>query len=407
MTRSRAWQRRLLWSAVLVAGLAICALVTRDGVLPAREDLTAQRARVEALSPPDKEQLLEHQKRFARLTWEEQDRLRRLNRQIDEDSHGPELRAVMHSYGDWLKTLPLYEQAEVAELHGTERVAKIKKLQEDHAKKPDWRKVGPWARSRPGTARLNPEDVEGLLKWLEEYVNRRGTQSFLMHVPESKRKEVEEQLTRTTDQLHRLEIFAMMWLRRQIGEPGKALPASDEELADLRRRLSPETRKRLESSSPEQQWRTISFMIPEYLFRQFLARGGAPGAPAAGEEELADFFEKHLTSQERDRLVRLPGDMIQFQLWSMYMNWKYGPPYPGRRDGRPSGLPKGFGPPRGPVPGDGPPPEAPGPGMPKGFGPPPGPVRGDGTPPAPPVPGKPPGGKTAPEAGKPPAPDGT
>jgi len=394
MTPNRALTRRLLWPAILVAGLALCGLVAWGGALSSGSDLAARRARVEALSPLDKEQLLEHQKRFARLTSEEQKRLRRLNRQIDEHAHGPELRAVMHSYGDWLRTLPLSQQAELADLHGTERVAEIKKLQEDQAKEAasrpgpfdlargDWRKPGPWPRGRPGAPPLNPEDVEGLLKWIEDYVKGRGTQSFLKHLPEAKRKEFEEQLAGTTDQLRRLEIFAMMWLRPQLGEPGKAPPGSPKELADLRAKLSAETRKRLESSSPEEQWRMIRGMTGAYLFHQYWVRGGAQAAPPVGLEELADFFEKHLTPQERDLLLSLPGEEVQRKLWRMYMNWKYPPPYPGRRDGRPPGPPKGFGPPRKAVPGDG--------------------LRPD-----PPVPKKLPGGKRAPEAEKPPAPDGT
>jgi hypothetical protein len=357
----------MLWLAVLGVGLAGCGLAVWAGLLRAGEDLARRRAQVEALSPVDKEELLEHQKRFARLSPDEQERLRRLNLQIDQSAQGPELRGTMRRYYDWLKMLPPGQQAELSDLRRADRAARIKKLLDEQAKKAagrpglpefargDWRNAPAGLRGAAGGPRLNPQDVDALLEWLDKYVGRQGKR-FLENLPESKRREIEQLARLTDDPVRRHEILAMMWLRWQLDRPGKMPLVSDKDLAELRAKLSPETSKRLESKSADEQRRMISGMIPVYMFRQYAVRGGGRGVPQVSEEELAEFFEKELSAEERDRLLSLPGDDVQRELWRMYVRWKMDKlsPHGGRREGRPprTGAPKGPGPLRGGPPGE-------------------------------------------------------
>ncbi len=337
--------RRLVWALAAAGGLLACGLWAWASLGRAGELLAERRAAVESLAPAEKEALLEHLKRFEGLKSPERARLRQLNQQIEAAEDGPRLRAVMVRYYEWLKMLPPGQQAELADLPAPKRVARIKSLLEEQAKRFPHRPGGGEAgrrELRKGGFRLDGSragswlseaDQDAMLKWFEAYA-RKQQAVFLKDVSESKRREWEK-AAGGADPVRPNELLATMWLWWQLNRPGK-MPLSEEDLADLRAKLSPEARRRLESRPPEVQWRMISGILPLYLLRHYGPKGGGRGQ-IASEEELARFFEQELSPRERDRLLSLPGDEVHRELWRTYVRWKLSKlaPLPGRREGRP------------------------------------------------------------------------
>ncbi len=302
----------------------------------AEDPLADRRARVESLSAAAKEDLLEHYRRFAKLDPVEQERICQLHAELEQDPESAELRRVMLNYYDWLKTLPPYQQAELRELPPARRVQHVKRLleqQQQHSHKKlkgpaladalrDYRLgKGPLQPGGKRSAWLSPQDVEGILQWFDRYVGRHGAQ-ILEALPEAQRKQFGRELAQTKDPLRRHEIFMSMWLRIQLENAAKVPPPSPDDLADLRSRLSPDTRRRLAERSPAEQWRTISSVVPLFVLQQYAARRMDGALPAVTEEELAQFFEKELKPWQRDQLLSLPSDDMTRELWRAYIRWK-------------------------------------------------------------------------------------
>jgi hypothetical protein len=319
-------------------------LVFASALLPAapagaEESKAERRTRVESLPPGAKEDLLEHFQRFERLEPSEQERLRRLNQEVESDPHAAELRHVMQRYYDWLKTLPPYQQAELRDLPPAERVAQIKRILDEQYRKnpnkgPHLRELARNAKLKPGQpqpkgpSKAAPEDIEGLLSWIDRYA-KQYDKGFLEKLPPPQR----EELAQVKDPLRRQELLGLMWLRWQLDNPGKAPPLSDRDLADLRAKLSPATRKRLESRPAAEQWRVVSGLIPRFMLHQYAARR-VDALPRVNTEELSEFFEHHLTAKQRDQLLSMPSEEMLRELWKMYFRWKAPEtPHPAKRPG--------------------------------------------------------------------------
>ncbi len=99
------------------------------------------------------------------------------------------------------------------------------------------------------------------------------------------------------------EVFFRDWQRRDpIFHP------SASELASLLSKLSADIRERLQKRKPEEQTQIIAGWLRET-------------ATAVRDEQLANYFERELAPNDRDRLMSLPGDEIYRELGSMY--WTY------------------------------------------------------------------------------------
>jgi hypothetical protein len=313
----------------------------------AEESLDDRRARLEAFSPAQKQEIFEHEQKFRNLPRAEQDRLGRLNRELEDDPQGPELRRVMQRYYDWLKTLPTYQRAQLLELPAEERVKRIQVLQAEQARKTGkgaaWGELArrEWRNSDlPGTPkrppkRLDPADMEGLFTWMDAYAKSHSSQ-ILEKLPDQHRKRVKQELESATDPVRRQELIGWIWLWWQLDNRGRQFSISDEELADLRSKLSPATRKRLQSLPAAEQWRAVSGLFTSFMLRQYSGRHAGVPIHSATEEELARFFEHELKPEDRDMLLNLPGEEMQRALWRRYISWKLRqlPPLSPSRDNR-------------------------------------------------------------------------
>jgi len=319
----------------LCAAAALCALVgmSLPGLARGEETLAERRARVEALSSAEKQELLEHQKRFAKLEPAEQERLRRLSREVDEDPQAAELRRIMQRYYDWLKTLPPYQRAQLADLPPEARVKRVQQLMAEPARKGgrpaawaelarrEWRAGGFPDRHWRSPRRLDPADIAGLFAWMDVYAKRHGKQ-LLEKLPGPQRDRLLQSLATEKDDLRRNEMLGWIWLWWQLDNRGEAPAVSEKELADLRSRLSPATGERLKSRPPADQWRAISAMLTTFMLQQYSARHTGAPLPLVTDEELAQFFERELTDKQRDELLKMSGEEMQRQLWRMYVVWK-------------------------------------------------------------------------------------
>ncbi len=350
----RGW--RSPWAlAALAGGWLGCATIVAPRAARADEALAERRERIETLSTAEKEEVLEHQKQLAKMTWSEQERLRWLSRELEKDERAAELREVMRRYYDWLKTLPPYVQAELAEMPPQARVAKIKSLLESEeqgrkdAKGPGSRDLARMEAYRRalvkyggyGVRMFDPDDVEGLLQWLDKYFAANGSQLLdeisLPHRLELQKQlqEVEKQPAGPKREVRRHEVLAMILLRWQLDNPKKMPPLKERDLKELRGKLSAKTRERLESRSEKEQWSAISGSIARFAMYQAEARRANAPLPISGEE-LAGFFEENLSPAQRDWLTKLPKEEIPRALAWMYVNWKTSAS-PGRPWERPGG----------------------------------------------------------------------
>jgi len=271
--------------------------------LAAGSSRARRRRWLEAASPTRKANLAVALERLEAFDPGEQQRLRELSRQIEEAPDGQDFREVMRRYYEWLKELPLYRRAEVLELPADQRVALIKKMQEEA--------------DQQALRQPDPRDAEGLLSWMKEYAARHESE-VLGSLPEDRRQ---EELKANPEHRRRL-VMSILWMRwhRGLGED-VPLP-TDADLVEVRSRLVPATRRRLESKSPEQQWRLIASWARYLVHYQGDLRPGVAPFPEPGEAELVHFFEYELTPEQRDYLMGLPGKEMQRHLRRMYYRIK-------------------------------------------------------------------------------------
>jgi hypothetical protein len=305
----------------------------------AQETFEELRERVRAKSVEDTEDLLDHQRQLAKLDPAEQERLRSLASQLEQDPNGKRLRQVMHGYYDWLRTLPPIEREELMGLSPPERIAKIKAmLKTEEARKKASK--GPGAREVASADRFrrallyggrnasffSPDDMEGMLQWLDHYVTERKSE-LVGQIAPSQREELKNQLAQATnpqdqDPLRKHEVAAILMLRWQLDHPGETPPLTDDEMKELREGLSERTRTRLELRPKSEQWRVVSGLIGLFVLSQWGPRGTGAHLQAVRDEELAQFFEEGLSRKDQAWLLSLSGERISQELLRMYIHRK-------------------------------------------------------------------------------------
>ena len=283
---------------------------------------------VNNLTPSQKYELKRKQEHFDGLDLAEKKRLRQLYQQIQEDDQSAALKGIMTRYYRWYKPLPQYNKSELSELPIEKQIAWIKNfLQEEQTK----------ISSKPPIA-----DADKLWTWMQEYESREET-ALIDRLPEW----VRENLKNMPSSARREALMWMMW-QRTPGGPNKSVQLSDSDLVDLFSKLSPQTRKLLESKSQAEQTRIIQSWAHNLLRQK--RRPGQGGM--VSDDLLAEFFEKDLNSEQRDRLMSMSGEDMQHELLRMYIDQTKPPERPPRRPdefrrGPPPG--EGMGPPGRPL----------------------------------------------------------
>lgn len=292
------------------------------------DSMVDRRRRVESMSLEAKRELQRSAERFAGLAPEERQRLRNLHENLHSDLDADRLRRIMHGYCEWLNSLDSYSRMELAEMTPDNRVASVKRRLE-------------MEKRREGARRPGGKDMGVLREWMAAFVARHEA-ALLATLPEEQRKQIS---MFKEDQRRRQMMLMQLSQRWQTAAPGRLPPVMTEaDLANLRKRLSAETRKRLEDQSPDKQWQLVHGWLLWGWWHP--GDGRRPGGPQSrdDDERLAEFFEKGLSDEERDRLLAMPGEEMQRELQQMFINrvrMPKGPgghPDAGRHNNRPGGV---------------------------------------------------------------------
>ena len=254
---------------------------------------------IKALNPSQKEDLRNKQDRFALLDPAEQNRLRHLHEQIQEDKNPDELRDVMNRYYEWYKSLPSYNRPELANLPAEERMQRIKFYKQEEQTK---------ITNRPPAG----EDSKALWNWMGDIAAKRE-KTFSASLPPRLQKNLTDMASAARHQF----VMWMMWQRPQ-GGPNKEPLFSDSDLSDLLQKFTVETRTLLEAKDKADQTRIIQNWAHN-LLRQKNPRRGSDVEDFVKDEPLAEFFEKDLTNEQRDRLMTLSSDDMQRELLRVYI----------------------------------------------------------------------------------------
>jgi len=261
------------------------------------------------MSPEQKQDLERRYEQFMALTPQERERIRRLHRQLDEDPQGRELRETMHRYHAWLGTLPAVTRYELRDLEPAERIARIKELREA---------------AHRGMRQPTPEDRKAIEAWLDERVAK-----LKARLEESIGRERAEHFSRLSPQFQRGVVVRAVLFRRH---GGRGPATSFEALAELRDRLSPESRSWLAEQPPHQQWKTLARWIALAVRPHQGGPHRGDGPPAAPGEHLDRFIEQ-LPPEKKDELLRLPPDEMQRELWLYFAGKAEAGGPPGRHEG--------------------------------------------------------------------------
>ena len=266
---------------------------------------------IKALNPSQKEDLRNKQERFANLDRTEQNRLRHLHEQIQEDKNPDELRDVMNRYYEWYKSLPPYNRPELASLPAEERIQLIKLYKQEEQTK---------ITNRPPAG----EDSKALWSWMGDIAAKRE-KTFSASLP----PRLQKNLTDMSPAARRQFVMWMMWQRPQ-GGPNREPLFSDSDLTDLLQRFTAETRTLLAVKAKADQIRIIQNWAHN-LLRQKNPRHGSDVEDFVKDEPLAEFFEKDLTNEQRDRLMTLSSDDMQRELLRLYIMQNRPPEMPPHR----------------------------------------------------------------------------
>ncbi len=271
------------------------------------EDLSARRRRVERMTPEQKEELLRVENRFLLLPPEEREALRRLHEQLQNDPDAARLRAIMHRYCEWLKALSPLTRTEWADMAPARRVGEVqKRLLEEQR--------------REGGRRPEGKDEQVLLRWMSQCVTLHEKQFIETLSKESKDKDEGKKWSQMND-VQRREVF-WFWFWRSVQRRGPAAGFSkpplltDDDLARLRKQLSPEAQKTLEKLSTADQWRRVIGWIHQCLWHP--GRNFAGRLSKIDDEHLLEFFEKTISDEQRERLLNMPGEEMQQELLRLY-----------------------------------------------------------------------------------------
>jgi hypothetical protein len=275
-------------------GAILLALVATSPLWAASWLAERQQA-VEKMSPAEKQDLNDEYKKFLALSTDQQDQLRALNRNLENDPQGERLRGVMHRYYDWLKTLRPDERADLLSLPLADRPARIKSLKQ---------RQEAFAAKLPAGSHLTPQDVQVLSDWVKTYAAAHEAE-LVKDFPAQRRGDFPgNEKFPGNDKAPRERPRQFTAWRPWLGP--KLPNVSKEEMDDLAHQLSPEPRKVIDSrpTLPEK-----IELIHEWLQAIWRQRAGGGGfgrhGRNVGPKELARFFENDLSKEEQDKLSHI------------------------------------------------------------------------------------------------------
>jgi len=219
----------------------VCIFIAcQPGVASAQQQIDLHRARVNQMTPPEKESLRIKRRQFQQLTPQQKDGLRQLHEKLEAQ---PELRQTMKAYSEWLSTLSPSEVAELKRLKPAERVALIKKLR--RARQSD-------LPENLSPHQLSPEDSRIVVQWAEKFFGQHR-QEILAKLPAPLRERIVRE---------RNSAIGLQMLLHAAHSHHAAPTVTHDDIGKLLGSLSPRARRHLESfERPEVQREIIKTWV--------------------------------------------------------------------------------------------------------------------------------------------------
>ncbi|HEY2414848.1 MAG TPA: hypothetical protein VGI40_21565 [Pirellulaceae bacterium] len=313
------------------------------------DDYATNAARLEQMTPEQKDDLRRKKIRFDELSDDEKKRLRDLHEEIAHDPNAKELQSTVTAYNRWLATLDSAERSTLLDIKDqVARIERIKELMHQQETR----------RFQLYSINLPEQDRETIFKWLEDFVVAHE-EPIVQRLPGYAKQRIAEA---TDEDAKRRELFRS-WQRHRR-DSNLSWPTSDDH-AQLVKQLSPETQKMLETSAasdlakepedqrtPERQQALQERKVEELVRTAYYSRM----FPQISQAELLKFYASLKTDDpRRKQLDGKEGEELRRELQRLY-NGEHlfgrggppgGPPGPGRGGFGPPGSGRGFGPPRG------------------------------------------------------------
>jgi hypothetical protein len=278
--------------------LAVGALLAAS--LGTVETLAQRRRQVEAMSVEQRDDLFRSERQFRDLPPEEQKRIRDLHDQIESARDREMLRATMHRYYKWVETQPPIRRAKLLDKKSTlkERVATVKEFLANPL--------------------LDERSRRALTAWLDHYTAEHGIESLSQgpHAGNPRALFERQRIAEFPPDRQKAIVREILLRRWQMGGPNGQMPITEQEMARLHGGLTPDLRAKLEAKKPAEQTRIIHGWLRETASHEL-------------NEQLAYFFEKTISDEERDRLMRLPSEKMYEDLGKEYGAYMLKPSNPG------------------------------------------------------------------------------
>jgi hypothetical protein len=298
-----AWARKF---AIASGACAFLTLLSGEGRAASRSEvLEDRREQVSHMQPSEQQELLRRQERFLALPLEEQNRLRKLQAQLDADPNSERLNQTLLRYHEWLKTLTPAQRARLAELPAEERVSQIKRMrQQQHA-----------ARERSHQADLLTwQDMKQVLRWTEDFVWERR-EALLEEMSSEQRQRFEKWDRQRQKRI--LLTKAVERARRQGGRGGLST-LEETDVKKLAEKLSEPARKELAAADTlAAKRRMVGTWIGIAMHRLESWPISRRQNPLVADD-LLQYLQNDVPPAERERLLKLPREKMLEELRGMY-----------------------------------------------------------------------------------------
>ena len=190
----------------------------------------------------DKDKLRRWRDRFNNLSTEHQSRLRKIHGAVSSSDDSDRLLMVMLRYTDWLKSLPSAQKAELMEMALPQRVAEIKRLRQEEAKR---QSAGPPSGLIP--PRFPRGDMRVVMQWFRKVYVPRHERDIVESLPPWARQQIQN-----TPGGQRRKTSVVIFTRIVGMVRNKSLPPpTDQELEKLYTQLSAETIEQLDTAQSD------------------------------------------------------------------------------------------------------------------------------------------------------------
>ena len=258
------------------------------------DDSADRRSRINDLSAEEKNDLLRKSNRFYAMSSSQQQRLWNLHQQLEKDPHAGQLRETLRRYVEWLKTLDPVQQAELQGLSPQQRIEKIKELRGQQP-----RRDSPILANR----KIPPQDLRVAMNWLDEFIQTHEDE-IAATMPKRFQFQLRNAQPESRSRMLRVAYFHAVQINKNIPRPGM------QEMQQLSQRVSEPTRQVLES--PQARHKLLEWFAEFAMIRRI------------SEVELRDFFQDHLSEDERRRIDNLPVEERKMLLRRMYIEHQRG-----------------------------------------------------------------------------------